>query len=222
MQHNNFGSIFKKNNETVKPGIPFTPPPAPPRLKIQTIASLQVSYFQREQACVEFHRLDPDYEVFRLQLHLFLVTYAEVLFQLTGLEEACQLVAYLDSMIPFMLQKETSMEKRINILGENLELLLCDNNHAAVSNKVTTLLQVTLPLGTMSTEFLFSASEPEYYLPSAILLCLQDLLYSVNDRQLNQVFSALQAMHTFYQTVKNYTVPDARREAPAYALRSVL
>ncbi len=222
MQNSNFGSIFKKNNETAKPSIPLTPPPVPPRLKIQTVASLQVSYFQRERACVEFHRLDPDYEVFRLQLHLFLVTYAEVLFQLTGLEEANQLVAYLDSMIPFMLQNEATMEKRINILGKNLELLLCDSSHAAIINKVTTLLQVTLPQGTMNTEFLFSASEPEYYLPSAILLCLQDLLYSLNDQQLNQVFLALQAMHTFYQTVKNYSVPDSRREAPAYALRSVL
>src|SRR5674476_199940 len=112
MQRSNFGSIFKKNNETPKQSIPLTPPPVPPRLKIQTVATLQVSYFQREKACVEFHRLDPDYEIFRLQLHLFLVTYAEVLFQLADLEESRQLAAYIDSMIPFMLQNESSMEKR--------------------------------------------------------------------------------------------------------------
>lgn len=222
MQRSNFGSIFKKNNEIPKQNIPLTPPPAPPRLKIQTVATLQVSFFQRERACVEFHRLDPDYEIFRLQLHLFLVTYAEVLFQLADLAEASQLVAYIDSMIPFMLQNESSMEKRVNILGENLELLLCDASNTSITNKVTTLLQVTLPQGTMNTEFLFSASEPEYYLASAILLCLQDLLYTVNEEQLNKTFLALQAMHSFYKTVKDYTIPDSRREAPAYALRSVL
>ena len=219
MQRNQFGSIFKKP----EPQKPMTrqAQPTPPTPEIRTIATLQVGFPEEGKGWVEFHRLDLKYDFFQIKLQLFLTTYAEILFQIAGLDEGPQRMDYIRDVVSFMIDSDLSLEKRINILGDHTELLLAPPNLVPPPNKMTTLLQVHLPGGMVTTDFLFNCETPQIFLPTCILIILQELIYTLPEQQLKPFLKALQAMDAFYQTVKGPHQPDSRREAPAYALRSI-
>jgi hypothetical protein len=220
MQRNQFGSIFKKSEPSKSVTRPT--PPAYQTPEIRTIATLQVGFPEIDQGWVEFHRLDGHYDFFQIKLQLFLTTYAEILFQIADLDEGKQLTDYIRDVTSFMIDSDLSLENRVNILGDQVQLLLAPPNNAPPPNKMTTLLQVTLPGGLVTTDFLFNCDSPHVFLPTCILLILQELIYTLPEHQLKKLLKALQAMDAFYQTVKEPHQPDSRREAPAYALRSIL
>ena len=191
-------------------------PPIPPERR-HSLAEMGIAFYTPARATIDISStqglLDDAH-----QQRIFLDYYAETLYRLSSSEQAKQLHRYIGELCSFLL--EGGELKRVNILGDSLELLLCAPEEAsALYYQKATLFKNGD--GSLETEYSEPILPEEYYLPSSVMLCLQHLLYSLADAQICEILMALSAMHTFHASHYSYVEPEGYRLATRHALHQL-
>ena len=187
---------------------------APPVAKRERVISMQIAFYSGERAAVEFATPAPNPQA---QERLVMFYYAETLWRLGSSETAQQLYQYIAALTQNLVDKGAL--KRINILGESLELL------PDLTSETPEALQQAILFHNADGSWEAEFSEPflpaEFYLPSSMLLLFQHMLYALDEARVARFLMLLAAMHTFYETRHTYTEDEGHRLAPIQALLAV-
>ncbi|MCL2548335.1 MAG: hypothetical protein FWE76_04125, partial [Symbiobacteriaceae bacterium] len=164
-----------------------------------------------EEAVTYVHQLTP-------RVRIVMEYYAEVLYRLGLCEASQQLVQYMGALCLHLLD-EIEL-KRVNILGSLLELLYQKPENLEITYQQSVILFRNQD-GSMEAEVQEPLLPEEYYLPTSVLLLLQNMLYTLGEDEMSCLIMAISAMHTFYATRYGYAQEEARRLASRHALQQV-
>ena len=185
----------------------------------QVLATLNIAYFGDHMATVDIgETVEPVESVVSYQLRLVLDYYAEVLHRLRTSEAAEQLLQYIAALCMHLMEKDEV--KRINILGSIMELLfqIPENSEVTHRQRASLLRNTDKSVEIMLDDPVLPI---DYYLPTSMLLLLQNMLYTLSDKDVAIMLMSISAMHTFYATRYNLNEPESLKLASRHALQQV-
>jgi hypothetical protein len=191
------------------------PKAEPRRMQKKTMATLTISFYGANKATVDLSCVDSSREGYFLQ-RLILDLYAETLFHLGNMEQAVQLKQYILALGLHLLKD--GEVKRNNILGALLELLIAAYEDATL---VLVIDLIQNEDGSFDSEFSSAMLPMDYYMPTAVLLALQHMLYTLSDNEIASTFMAVSAMHTFYLTKHPAHETQGRHLVVVHALQQM-
>ena len=180
------------------------------------LAELRVAYYSSYKATVDVEMLTAENND-ALLLRLVLEYYAETLFRLGDSDAAVQLQQYVAALCLHLFAE--ARVQRYNILGTQMELLSDPPPASPIHDQKLTLVQNED--GSLESDFSTPMLPTEFYLPSSILLVIQNMLYTMADDRFTSLLMAISAMNAFYTTRYRYNEIEGRRLAVHHALQQL-